>query len=139
MERTSELDSKIILWEIAVAENLPREELEKYFKWYMSQNQMFSIEDIYRIVKLHNHACALKFIPTSEAYKIFGQSLTLTDMYFDGQKEDEALLQSTLKGERHIGIIKGSSTDNINQEQSDYLQNKGIKTSDIYEIEFYEG
>ena len=138
MELPSELDAKIVLWEVAVSENLPTEELEDFFKHYISQNQAFSQEDIYRIVKQRNHACGLNFIPTSEAYKMFGRSLTLTDMLFDRPEDEENLLRLSLNGERHFGIIKGSSTDNINQEQRDYLRKQGIKMSNIYEIECYE-
>lgn len=136
MELPSELDTKIALWEIAVSENLPKEELERFFKEYISQNQKFSIEDIYRVVKQRNHACGLNFIPTSEAYKMFGHSLTLTDMIFDKQGDEEDLLRSSLNGEKHFGVIKGYSTDNINHEQRDYLQKKGIYTSNIYQIDF---
>ena len=138
MERSSELDTNIILWEIAVSENLPKEELEDFFRHYISQNQAFSQEDIYRIVKQRNRACGLNFIPTSEAYKMFGRSLTLTDMLFDRPEDEENLLRSSLNGERHFGTIKGSSTDNINQEQRDYLRKQGVKMSNIYEIESYE-
>ena len=88
MEQSSELDTKIILWEIAVSENLPKEELKLFLKHYISQNQAFSKEDIYRIVKQYNHACGLKFIPTSKAYEMFGASLTLTDMLFDSSKDE---------------------------------------------------
>ena len=138
MEQSSELETKIVLWESLPAGNLLKEELENFFKQYILQNQKFSREDIYRIVKQHNHACGLNFIPTSEAYKMFGRSLTLTDMLFDRLEDEENLLRSSLNGERHFGIIKGSSTDNINQEQRDYLRKQGIKMSNIYEIECYE-
>lgn len=136
MEQPSELDTKIVLWEIAVSENFPTEELEDFFKHYISQNQAFSKEYIYRIVKQHNHACGLNFIPTSEAYKMFGPSLTLTELYFDRQEDEENLLKSSLKGERHFGIIKGSSISDITQEQRDYLQKQGVDTSNIYQIDF---
>lgn len=136
MEQSSELEAKIILWESLPAGNLLKEELENFFKQYILQNQKFSREDIYRIVKQHNHACGLNFIPTSEAYKMFGRSLTLTDMLFDRLEDEEKLLRSSMNGERHFGIIKGSSTDDINPEQRDYLQKKGVVTSDIYLIDF---
>ena len=136
MGQLSELDTNIILWEIAVSENLPTEELEDFFKHYISQNQAFSQEDIYRIVKQRNHACGLNFIPTSETYKMFGRSLTLTDMLFDRPEDDENLLRSSLNGERHFGVIKGSSTDDINQKQREFLQNTGVDTSNIYQINF---
>ena len=135
MELPSELDAKIVLWEVAVSENLPTEELEDFFKHYISQNQAFSQEDIYRIVKQSNHACGLNFIPTSEAYKMFGRSLTLTDMLFDIPEDEENLLRSSQNGERHFGVIKGSSTDELTSEQRAYLQKSGIDISNIYEIE----
>ncbi|HIW87666.1 MAG TPA: hypothetical protein IAC47_05270 [Candidatus Onthomorpha intestinigallinarum] len=135
MEQHSELDTKIVLWEAALSKNLPAGELEDYFTRYISQNKKVSKEDIYRVVKQRNHACGLNFIPTSEAYKMFGQSLTLTDMVFDKQEDEEALLRSSLNGEKHFGVIKGSSTDDINHEQRDYLQKKGIDTSSIYQID----
>ncbi len=135
MEQSSELDTKIILWEIAVSENLPKEELKLFFKQYISQNQAFSKEDIYRIVKQYNHACGLKFIPTSKAYEMFGASLTLTDMLFDSSKDEEIMLRTSLNGERHYAPIKGVSTDELTPEQKDYLQNTGIDMSNIYEIE----
>lgn len=135
MGQLSELDTNIILWEIAVRKNLPKEELEDFFKHYISQNQAFSQEDIYRIVKQRNRACGLNFIPTSEAYKMFGRSLTLTDMLFDRLEDEENLLRSSLNGERHFGIIKGSSTDELTSEQRAYLQKSGIDISNIYEIE----
>ena len=106
-----------------------------FFKQYILQNQEFSREDIYRIVKQHNHACGLNFIPTSEAHRVFGSSLTLTDIIFDRQEDEDALLMSSLNGERHFGVIKGFSTDDINPEQRDYLQKKGVVTSDIYLID----
>lgn len=135
MKLSSELDTKIVLWEIAVRENLPTEELELFFKQYISQNQAFSKEDIYRIVKQYNHACGLKFIPTSKAYEMFGGSLTLTDIVFDSPKDEEIMLRASLNGERHYGIVKGGSTDELTPEQKDYLKNTGIDTSNIYEIE----
>lgn len=135
MELPSELDTKIVLWEIAVSENQPTEELEFFFKQYISQNQAFSKEDIYKIVKQHNHACSLNFIPTSKAYEMFGASLTLTDMLFDSSKDEEIMLRAFLNGEKHYGLIKGVSTDELTPEQKDYLQNTGIDMSNIYEIE----
>lgn len=67
---------------------------------------------------------------------MFGASLTLTDMLFDRPEDEENLLRSSLNGERHFGIIKGSSTDNIKQEQREFLQIKGFDTSNIYQIDF---
>ena len=136
MEQSSELEAKIILWESLSAGNPLKEELENFFKQYILQNQKFSREDIYRIVKQHNHACGLNFIPTSEAHRVFGSSLTLTDIIFDRQEDEDALLMSSLNDERHFGVIKGFSTDDINPEQRDYLQKKGVVTSNIYQIDF---
>lgn len=137
MEQSSELEAKIILWESLPAGDPVKEELENFFKQWILQNQKFSKEDIYRIVKQHQHACGLNFIPTSEAYKMFGPTLTLTDILFDRQEDEEDLLRSSLNGERHSGFIKGASTDDIRQEQRDCLQEEGFDTSNIYEIEYY--
>ena len=57
-------------------------------------------------------------------------------MLFDRPEDDENLLRSSLNGERHFGVIKGSSTDDINQKQREFLQNTGVDTSNIYQINF---
>ena len=134
MEQPSELTQMIYLWDAAKANNLPTEELKRYFQSYIKTNTKFSKEELYRIVKLQNHACGLKFIPTSETYKVFRQDLAVTEFIFDNTEEELSLASFTHNNERHFGIMKFKSINDLTPEQKSYMEKKGVNTSDIYEI-----
>lgn len=137
MVQPTELTQMIYLWESTKANNLPTEELDRYFQNYIKTNTAFSKEDLYRIVKLQNHACGLKFIPTSEAYKVFGQALAVTEFIFDNTEEELSLSSFTHNNERHFGIMKFKSIDDLTPEQKSYMEKKGVNTSDMYEISHF--
>lgn len=131
---TTGLEHALILWDSSDIAPLLKNKLEEVFKNEIANNHKFSIEDIFDIVEIQTHACGLGFIPTSDAYQMFGPNLTLTEVILD-EEDRQRTLHSTMTRNTHYGFIKGKSTDDLSDKQREYLMKIGINTSNIYQVE----
>ena len=123
--RNEELIQKIYLWEAAVQENLPAEELAVFFKDYISSNTKFCIEDIYKIVCMDCHALGVKFIPTSSSFEKYGSTLTIIDLCLSDEDNEKYLRTILSKSDLHYGEIKCKAM---------MCEDVVINTFDIYEL-----
>lgn len=104
-------------------------------KGYVPKNQPameYSVEDIYRLVGRDDKVAVLTFHQDSEAYKSYGDSLTIVFIY--DMKEREVLEKQFKENSntKTFGHVKARPlVINLNEQQTTALKEQGIHSKDI--------
>ncbi len=125
----------IDLWESFEANKIVNEELNNYLQTYINSNNAYSIENIFKIVKMDNHACGVHFIPTSKSYEKYGQFVTIIDFVCSDEDGGQYLCNWHSSNPTY-GTFKAIKLHEYGKE--DYDKEIEISTNDIYGIESVE-
>jgi len=108
--------------------------IDEYFQNFIQTNERFSFECIFKLVEMDKHACSVHFVPTSVAYKHFGECICITKIICT-DKERQNNIRSVSNGVNTFGKIKANSNDTMLDKERNYLANVGFSVKDIFEIE----
>ena len=130
-----EINKNVVLWKALVSEKKDTTEIEKYFSDYIQNNTKFSLEYLFNLIEMENHACSVHFIPTSSAYNHIGETICITNIICTGE-EREYFRKSVAMGQNSFGIIKAKTLEDTSDDIKQYLKNVGFSVKEIYEIEW---
>lgn len=101
----------------------------------MEYNNNFSIEYIFRIVGMHNHAVGIQFVPATVSYRKYPDGITLTQI---SSPQKEILVKNVLEGNNTFGTIIGEGYDNHKTFLNSTIEEIRFTTFDVLEIEPYD-
>jgi hypothetical protein len=128
-----DINKLVILWQ--ATENQPelRNQIGQILNDRIESNESFSREHIFDILYIGKKSLTISFIPTSESFKKYGQTIVVEGNYNDDTAK-ELLQNFRLNPPKNtFGIVPVSPlyTDDLEEEQIDTLKKDGFKTKDI--------
>jgi len=132
-----DLESLTTLWLASNSDQELKTEIEKEIQNRILSNKKYSIENVYEASKVRNGVINVYFIPTTDAYKNYGQYLTI-DLKFEVGEESELLKNITSKPKiETFGTVKALLLfkDQLAQDQTEILKNLEFQTNEILRVE----
>lgn len=128
-----DLKQLIIQWEASSANLQFRAKIEDELQLRIATNKNCSREHIFKVCRLSKGFITVLFIPTSEAYKKYGNSITVRMLL---NAEEEAEIKSNYSANPPLnsyGQIKSTAivAGNLTEVQIKQLETEGFNTSDI--------
>ena len=131
IDENTNISEFIVLWESFEANKIVNEELNNHLKTYIDDNKAYCIENIFKIVKLDNHACGVHFIPTSKSYNEFGEFVCIKE--FVCSDEEYGLYSiNCYSDNKTYGSFKAILFSDRNNDNEKVVE---LSTYDIFEIE----
>jgi hypothetical protein len=131
-----ELSALNILWQASGGNPEFKAAIENELQARIANNQNYSIEYLFNISMLQNHALGINLIPSSEAYNLYGPNITVSLILEGDQLEHIGRNYFAQPPVNSFGDIKVEVLvkDNLTPEQIENLKSEGINTSHILEI-----
>lgn len=131
-----ELSELNILWQASGGNPALKEAIENELQARIGNNQNFSIEYLFRISMLQNHALGINFIPSSEAYNLYGPNITVSLILEGEELEGIGKNYYAQPPVNSYGNVKVQVlvNENLTPVQIEHLKTEGFNTSDILEI-----
>jgi len=128
--------SLTLLWGASVHNPEFKKAIEEELKLRIEKNKNFSREYFFKVCTINNHAITLKFIPTSNSFKNYGEHVTIT-IILDANEVKE--LMNNYSSDPPIntyGQLKAKLlvTDDHTPEQIQNIATNGFNTGDIFEV-----
>ncbi len=131
IDEKADISAFIQMWESYKANKANSEKLNYYFKTYIINNKIFSVEDFFKITKWDRHSCGINFIPTSKSYEKYGSNVTIIG-FVSTDEESEQYWNNWQNGKLTYGTFKAIKLPD--PDKSPNGEEIEISTYDIYEI-----
>jgi hypothetical protein len=133
---TIDLGGLVTLWKVSDGNPPLKLELENELQQRISQNFNFSREAFFEISKVKNHAIGVSFIPTSDAFREYGENVTIDMLLTDDEMKEMIINYSSKPPVNSQGWIrcKVLVKDGLNDDQIKALETTGFHTRDVFEI-----
>lgn len=124
-----------MLWEVSDGNPSLKHEIEIEFQNRITSNTNFSREYFFDICKIKNHAITVSFIPTSDAFRVYGPQMTIDIILSDEETKEIIKNYSAKPPVQTSGFIKARVLVNgkLTGEQIIKAAEIGFHTKDIFE------
>ena len=114
-----------------------REDIEDILQEKIQTNSTYSREELFNHSVIQGHVLTVYFIPTTEAYEVYGPYITV-NVSFDEDEKIEMLKNIYANPPRNtVGTVTAEvllTEDDLTSEQIDRLKHEGFETNEIMKI-----
>jgi hypothetical protein len=125
-----------ILWQASGGNPQLKALIETELQNRIVLNKNFSLEYLFKVSKVQNHAITISFIPTTDSYNEYGANVTIDLLLSDSEMKELLKNFSANPPINTFGQIRAKALvkDNLTENQISRLENIGFHTNEILEV-----